>query len=116
MTPPSPTPTVQRVDDRHRYEILVDGKRVGLTAYRDRGEQRVFFHTEVDDAFAGQGLAAQLVQEALTDVRASGKRIVPVCPYVAKYLIRHQEFNDITDPATAEDVRWLDTELGRASS
>ncbi|MEU2281633.1 GNAT family N-acetyltransferase [Streptomyces sp. NPDC013178] len=112
MTRPSATPTVERVDKWHRYEILVDGERVGLTAYRDRGGQRVFFHTEVDDAFAGQGLAARLVQEALTDVRASGKRVVPVCPYVAKYLTRHGEFGDITDPVTPEVLQWLDTELG----
>jgi predicted GNAT family acetyltransferase len=112
MTQSSAAPAVERRDSRHRYEILVDGKRAGLTAYRDRGEQRVFYHTEVDDAFAGQGLAAQLVHEALTDVRRSGKRIVPVCPYVAKYLTRHEEFNDITDPVTPEVLQWLDTELG----
>jgi len=44
-------------------------------------------------------------------VRESGKRIVPVCPYVAKYLTRHEEFNDITDPVTPEVLQWLDTEL-----
>ncbi|WP_223188458.1 GNAT family N-acetyltransferase [Streptomyces sp. TRM68416] len=109
---PSAAPTVERVDTRHRYEILVDGKRVGLTAYRDRGEQRVFHHTEVDNAFTGQGLAAQLVHQALTDVRRSDKRIVPVCPYVAKYLTRHEEFDDITDPVTSEVLRWLNRELG----
>ncbi|MFE9650728.1 GNAT family N-acetyltransferase [Streptomyces sp. NPDC006365] len=97
---------------RHRYEILVDGRRAGLTAYRDRGEQRVFFHTEIDDAFAGQGLAARLVQQALVDVRESGKRIVPVCPYVAKFLQRHAEFADITDPVTPDVLRWLEAELG----
>ncbi|MEV6053696.1 GNAT family N-acetyltransferase [Streptomyces sp. NPDC052107] len=112
MSQPSAAPTVERNDVKHRYEILVDGKRAGLTAYRDRGEQRVFFHTEVDEAFAGQGLASRLVQEALTDVRESGKRIVPVCPYVAKFLNKHEEFADITDPVTPEVLRWLDTELG----
>ncbi|GAA2219588.1 GNAT family N-acetyltransferase [Streptomyces nogalater] len=111
MTQHSATPTVERVDDRHRYEILVDGKRAGLTAFRDRGEQRVFFHTEVDPAFAGQGLAAQLVREALTDVREAGKRIVPVCPYVAKYLAGHEGFEDITDPVTPEVLQWLEREL-----
>ncbi|MFF5973331.1 GNAT family N-acetyltransferase [Streptomyces sp. NPDC012769] len=113
MTEQTTTPVVRRVDDRHRYEILVDGERAGLTAYRDRGEQRVFFHTEVDDAFAGQGLASILVQEALTDVRASGMRIVPVCPYVAKFLKKHEEFADLTDPVTPEALRWLDGVLGR---
>ncbi|MER6061351.1 GNAT family N-acetyltransferase [Streptomyces sp. NPDC004059] len=112
MSQPSAAPTVEHNDVKHRYEILVDGKRAGLTAYRDRGEQRVFFHTEVDEAFAGQGLASRLVQEALTDVREAGKRIVPVCPYVAKFLNKHEEFADITDPVTPEVLRWLDTELG----
>lgn len=112
MSQPSVAPVVEHVDARNRYEILVDGKRAGLTAYRDRDAQRVFYHTEIDDAFAGQGLASRLVQEALTDVRASGKRIVPVCPYVAKFLQRHEEFADLVDPVTPDVLRWLDTELG----
>ncbi|MEW1638147.1 GNAT family N-acetyltransferase [Streptomyces sp. NPDC093801] len=107
------TPVVRRVDARHRYEILVDGEHAGLTAYRDREDQRVFFHTEIDDAHSGQGLAAILVAQALTDVRACGMRIVPVCPYVAKFLTRHQEFADITDPVTPEVLTWLDARLGR---
>ena len=112
MSQPSAAPIVQRVDAKQRYEILVSGKRAGLTAYRDRGQQRVFFHTEVDDAFAGQGLAAQLVQEALTDVRGSGKRIVPVCPYVAKFLYKHDEFAGIIDPVSSDVLQWLEGELG----
>ncbi|MER6089803.1 GNAT family N-acetyltransferase [Streptomyces bluensis] len=111
MSQPSADPTVERADSRNRYEILVDGTRAGLTAYRDRGEQRVFYHTEVDDAYAGQGLASRLVQEALTDVRALGKRIVPVCPYVAKFLTKHDEFTDITDTVTPDVRQWLKTEL-----
>jgi len=112
MSQPSAAPVVERVDAKHRYEILVDGKRAGLTAYRDHGAQRVFYHTEISDAFAGQGLASHLVQQALTDVRDAGKRIVPVCPYVAKFLTKHDEFTDITDPVTPEILEWLDTELG----
>ncbi|MFB7167528.1 GNAT family N-acetyltransferase [Streptomyces sp. NPDC056242] len=111
MTQPSPVPSVERNDERHRYEILVGGVRAGLTAFRDHGAQRVFFHTEVDEAYAGQGLAGRLVQEALTDVRKSGKRIVPVCPYVAKFLKKHEEFADITDRVTPDVLKWLDAEL-----
>ncbi|MFF3054942.1 GNAT family N-acetyltransferase [Streptomyces sp. NPDC057909] len=111
MTQPAAAPTVQRVDPKHRYEILVDGKTAGHTAYRDRDDQRVFYHTKIYDAFAGQGLAAILVQQALSDVRTSGKRIVPVCPYVAKFLKKHDEFADITDPVTPELLQWLDTVL-----
>jgi predicted GNAT family acetyltransferase len=107
----APDPVVERVDAKQRYEILLGSERVGLTAYRDRGEQRVFYHTKVEDAFAGRGLASVLVQQALTDVRRAGKRIVPVCPYVAKFLKKHDEFSDITDPVTPEILTWLDAEL-----
>ncbi|MFK0158711.1 GNAT family N-acetyltransferase [Streptomyces sp. NPDC090493] len=112
MSESSTTTVVERADADRRYEILVDGRRAGLTAYRDLGAQRVFFHTEIDEAFAGQGLGAQLVQQALADVRASGMRIVPVCPYVAKFLRRHAEFADITDPVTPDVLRWLEAQLG----
>ncbi|MEU6218655.1 GNAT family N-acetyltransferase [Streptomyces sp. NPDC047022] len=116
MNEPSPEPsaavTVERVDAKHRYEIRVDGERAGLAAYRDRGAQRVFHHTVVFDAFAGRGLAGQLVQRALDDVRKAGMRIVPVCPYVAKFLTKHEEYTDITDPVTPEVLEWLESELG----
>ncbi|MGC0381162.1 GNAT family N-acetyltransferase [Streptomyces sp. SAI-129] len=111
MSESSTVTVVERADADRRYEILVDGRRAGLTAYRDLNLQRVFFHTEVDEAFAGQGLAPQLVQQALADVRASGMRIVPVCPYVAKFLKRHDEFADITDPVTPDVLRWLKAQL-----
>ncbi|MEU1043725.1 GNAT family N-acetyltransferase [Streptomyces sp. NPDC005897] len=111
MSESSTDTVVERVDADRRYEILVDGRRAGLTAYRDLNLQRVFFHTEVDEAFAGQGLAPRLVQQALADVRASGMRIVPVCPYVAKFLKRHDEFADITDPVTPDVLRWLKAQL-----
>ncbi|MFJ9825064.1 GNAT family N-acetyltransferase [Streptomyces sp. NPDC101160] len=93
--------------------MLVDDKRAGLTAYRDREDRRVFFHTETDPAYAGRGLASILVEQALNDVRAAGMRIVPVCPYVAKFLKKHTEFADITDPVTPEVLQWLEGRLAR---
>ncbi|WP_055589035.1 GNAT family N-acetyltransferase [Peterkaempfera griseoplana] len=107
MTKPTADPVVEHADGRNRYEILVDGVLAGFTEYRDREQQRVFFHTEIDDAHAGQGLASVLVRQALTDVRDAGKRVVPVCPYVAKYLSGHPDFTDITDPVTPEIRHWL---------
>ncbi|MBC2865220.1 GNAT family N-acetyltransferase [Streptomyces mexicanus] len=101
------SPVVVRVEDKHRYEILVDGVLAGFTEYLDRDEQRVFYHTEIGDDFAGQGLASRLVKEALTDVRAASRRVVPVCPYVAGFLERHDEFADIADPVTPDVRHWL---------
>ncbi len=81
-----------------RYTISVDGETVGLADFADRGDQRVFHHTEVDPAYGGRGLATILIEEALNAARDEGKRIVPVCSMVVTVLKKHPEFDDITDP------------------
>lgn len=94
-------PGVTHVPDRQRYEIAADDERAGYAAYVDAGEQRIFYHTEIDPQFSGRGLAGSLVAAALTDTRQAGGRVVAVCPFVAKYLQRHHEFDDILDPVTS---------------
>jgi uncharacterized protein len=98
----TPDPAITHVAGRHRYEISVDGNRAGFTVYVDDGNQRIFYHTEIDDQFAGQGLASKLIPAALSDTRSAGKRVVPVCPFVAKYVTRHHDFDDILDPVTPQ--------------
>jgi uncharacterized protein len=92
-----------------KYTVAVAGETVGLAAVADRDNQRVFYHTEVEERFGGRGLATILVAEALEATRADGKRVVPVCPMVAAFIKKHPEFNDITDKATPEILRWVET-------
>jgi uncharacterized protein len=92
-----------------KYTIAVDGETVGLAAVADRGEQRVFYHTEVDERFGGRGLATILIQQALEATRADGKRVVATCPMVAAYIKKHPEFSDITDPVTPAVLQWVGT-------
>jgi uncharacterized protein len=92
-----------------KYTIAVDGETVGLAAVADRGNQRVFYHTEVDERFGGRGLATILVAEALEATRADGKHVVPLCPMVAAFIKKHPEFNDITDPVTPAILQWVET-------
>lgn len=85
--------------ERNRYELHDNDNTIGYSIYGRRpNHQIVFTHTEVDAAYAGQGLGAQLTRFALDDVRASGGRIVPLCPYVTAYLRKHPEYADIVDP------------------
>ena len=84
--------------EQGRYTIAVEGRTVGFASYLDRGGQRVFDHTEVDPKFGGRGLATILVEKALEEARADGKRIVPVCSMVVTVLKKHPEYADITDP------------------
>jgi predicted GNAT family acetyltransferase len=99
--------TVRAADGK--YTIAVEGQTVGLAAVADRDNQRVFYHTEVDENFGGRGLANILVGEALEATRADGKRVVAVCPMVAAFIKKHPEFADITDPVRPEILQWAQT-------
>jgi predicted GNAT family acetyltransferase len=85
-----------------RFEIFVDGTRAGLTQFAQAPGQRIFFHTEVGDEYEGQGLAGELVARALDATREAGLRVVPVCPYVKRFVGRHEEYADLVDPVTRD--------------
>ena len=85
--------------ERERYEIRVDGELAGFAEYRGgQGETRALTHTEIDPAFEGQGLGSQLIAHALADVRAIGKLVLPVCPFVKAYLAEHPADLDLVEP------------------
>jgi predicted GNAT family acetyltransferase len=93
-------PAVTHVPERQRYEITAGGERAGFTAYVEDAGQRIFYHTEIDERFGGRGLGGALVEAALADTRDTGRRIVPVCPFVAKFVSGHHEFDEDLDPVT----------------
>lgn len=106
---PQDEPTVRDNPVEQRFEIHVGETLAGLSAYRDlevgSARQRIFFHTEVDDAFAGQGLAGILTRAALTKTAARGRRIVALCPYVTRWLSSHHDVDDAVDPVGPEHLR-----------
>jgi len=86
------------------------GTIAGSSHYRDRDDERIFFHTEIDEKFSGRGLAGALTSEALADTAAEGKTIVAVCPYVRKWLDTHDhEF--VWRKPTPDDLTWIKGEL-----
>jgi uncharacterized protein len=87
--------TVTREPDQ--FTIAVDGQVVGRAEYLDRGEKRVFTHTEVDNNYEGRGLATILIGEALQQTRDAGLRIKALCPMVVAYLKKHDEYSDIVE-------------------
>ena len=68
-----------------------------LLEYRRVGDTLHITHTEVPPALQGQGLAAELVAAVLTEVRAQGWRVRPVCGYVRTYMRRHPETQDLLE-------------------
>ena len=81
-----------------RYELAVDGDVEGEIMYRRTSGRIVLVHTEVSPSLEGQGLASRLVAEALDDIRARGLRVVPICPFVRRYISKHPEYRDLVVP------------------
>lgn len=80
--------------DRGVFETEVDGE-TSVCAYRLQGETMVFTHTEVPPWQQGRGIAAALVAAALAHARERGWRVRPLCSYVAVYMRRHPETQDL---------------------
>ena len=83
-------PEVRHAADR--YEIWVGGDRAGFTSYELQDGAIAFMHTSIGDQFEGKGLASALIGAALDDVRASGRSVLPFCPFVRSFLQRHREY------------------------
>lgn len=98
--------TPVHLPERQRFALEDDGKLIGAAHYRDfdggEGTERIFFHTTVEEAYGGRGLAGIMVEFALESTIASGARIVPVCPYVKGYVAKHSEYADhLVQPGSA---------------
>lgn len=81
-----------------RYEVVV-GDALAMIEYGRMDQSIVFTHTEVPPALEGRGIAQKMAQTALEDARDQHLLVVPLCPFVAKYMRRHPEYQDLIDPA-----------------
>jgi predicted GNAT family acetyltransferase len=82
-----------------RYELHLDGRRVGLADFYRRADVVVIPHTETSPEFGGRGLASKLVRFCLDDIREQGLQVEPACPFVAAYIRKHPEYADLVSGA-----------------
>lgn len=68
---------------------------VAYVVYKREGRRVVLIHTEVPEALSGQGIGSKLVRGTLDQLRADGDEIVPRCEFVAAYIARHPEYEDM---------------------
>ncbi len=89
--------TMARNDAEHRYELRVGGKLASQVRFRDLPGHIDLLHTQTEEGYSGKGLAKVLARYALDDVVASGKRIIPHCEFIARFLQRHDMYTQCTD-------------------
>lgn len=81
--------------DKFRAEALDGEKIIGLCEYKINGNVLDVYHTEVDKAYGGKGLAGKLMDEVVGFARAEKKKIYPTCSYVAKKFDEDSQYKDV---------------------
>lgn len=90
------TTTVRANPESMRYELLLDGDRVGLIDYEIDGDTIDLVHTEVQKDSRESGLGGTLVRGALDQIRTdSSYRVIPSCPFVRRWISEHPDYADL---------------------
>jgi uncharacterized protein len=86
--------TVRNNPALNRFELDLNG-RTAVAYYQLSPGVITFTHTEVPPELSGHGIGSKLVRGALEAARAQGLKVVAKCPFVAAYMAKHAEFNDL---------------------
>lgn len=77
--------------EESQFEARVDGH-VAFVSYLRRGDTIFFTHTEVPRELEGRGVGSALARAVLDRARAEHWQVVARCPFIAKYVERHPEY------------------------
>jgi predicted GNAT family acetyltransferase len=73
------------------------GELVGVLEYRGGGARRALTHTEVFDGHEGKGLGSHLIRATLDQLREQERQVVPICPFVLRFIQSHPEYADLVE-------------------
>jgi len=90
----TPIRAIRHNESARRFEWTQEGH-LCVLEYVLEGSVASFTYTGVPDPVSGRGIAADLVHAGLETARARGWRVRPVCSYVAAYVRRHPEYEDL---------------------
>jgi len=90
--------------EQSRFELPVDGH-TAFSQYRRAPGKLTFLHTEVPKELQGHGIGSRLARGALELARAEGAKVVPKCPFIAGYIRKHPEFQDLLGQAGTVTTR-----------
>lgn len=77
--------------------IITDASNIaGTLLYKWSGKDKIIIeHTEIDDAYSGQGLGKKLVLEAVSFARQKHIKILPWCTYAKSVFDKTPEIKDV---------------------
>jgi predicted GNAT family acetyltransferase len=86
---------IRNNEQESRFETTVDGS-VAFTEYDLEDPNRIVLtHTIVPEELSGRGIAGEVVKFALDYARKQQLTVVPQCSYVAAWIKRHPDYEDL---------------------
>ncbi len=83
-------------ETKGEFLALDNGVEVGKMTYSWAGKSKfIIDHTEVNDAFKGQGVGKQLALESIAFARKNNLKIIPLCPFVKSFFDKNPMFRDV---------------------
>jgi len=90
--------TVEDNPAERRFELAIEGSHdIAAAYYRLEGERLTLTHTIVPERYSGQGIGSKLARGVFELLRASGRKAVLRCPFMAAYYALHPEYDDVVD-------------------
>mgnify|MGYP001217054978 CR=1 FL=1 len=83
-------------DKRLRFEAKI-GDEFGYIDYRWYKGNIAFMHTFVPEAGRGKGISSALAKFALEYTKEKKLKIMVYCPFIAKYIKEHPEYEFLID-------------------
>lgn len=85
---------VVKNDETRQFEVNLDGQ-TAFAEFRMVDHGMILPHTVVPEAFEGKGVGSALAKAALGYARDHDLKVIPLCPFIAGYIKKHPEWNDV---------------------
>lgn len=87
--------SVQDNPAERRYEMPIADGTVAAAYYRLEDGIVVLIHTEVPFEYSGNGIGSRLAEGVFDAIRKSGRRAIIRCEFMANFIARHPENQDV---------------------
>lgn len=86
--------SISENSEKKRFEVKLNDDWAFIEYIR--AENKMYLtHTEVPPAMEGKGIGSALVKHAFQVLDTEGRKLVPLCPFVASYVKRHPEYKKL---------------------
>ena len=79
---------------KSRYEFSAEGA-LSFIDYRRSSGIVALTHAEVPSQLEGRGIGSRMARAVLDAIRAKDEKVIPQCSFVAAFIRRHPEYQDM---------------------